>query len=261
MTETSEITVSQQHRLLLFGDSIAMGLGVRRRKYGQIVADELGYELVDYSHTGWTVSQSKSAYEQSPASGDIALIAHGVTEPILRPHLPLWLPLPRRWRRLGWMDPRPYYSTRARRRLFERVESEVRWRTKNFLGFAFGSYQLASVDQYRDDLAALKHACEQNGAIVVIVGAPDIDDRFFPGSVYEQLRYSRAAEEVAQGKFVAIAGLLDRWSDYLLDHFHPSDQGHESMARLILKRLEVLEIAGRHPAPQTKEHETRTRET
>ena len=146
-------------RVILFGDSIAMGLGVRRRKYGVLIAEGLRGQLVDYSHTGWTVSQSLGAFLKSPQGGDVAVIAHGITEPILRPVLPLWVPLPRRWRRLGWMDPRPYYSTRARRRALELAESALRWRVKNLLMAAFGSHQLAPLEILPRDLQRSQTRC------------------------------------------------------------------------------------------------------
>lgn len=224
-------------RVILFGDSIAMGLGVRRRKYGLLVADGLNGQLVDYSHTGWTVSQSLGAYLKAPQGGDVAVIAHGITEPILRPVLPSWVPLPRRWRRLGWMDPRPYFSTRPNRRVLELAESELRWRVKNLLIRAFGSHQLLPLHIFARDLRQLKSECEARGARVVVLGPPDIDERFFPGSVYEQLRYSRVSERIGGADFVPVAGVIDRWGDYLLDHFHPNDDGHEAIARRVLLHL------------------------
>lgn len=224
-------------RVILFGDSIAMGLGVRRHKYGLLIAEGRHGHLIDYSHTGWTVSQSLASYLESPQGGDIAIIAHGITEPILRPVLPSWVPLPRRWRRLGWMDPRPYFSTRAHRRALETAESALRWRVKNFLMRAFGSYQLASIDTFARDLERLKTECEARGARVVILGPPDIDERFFPGSVYEQLRYSRVSERIGGADYVPVAGVIDRWGDYLADHFHPNDDGHEAIARRVLSHL------------------------
>lgn len=224
-------------RVILFGDSIAMGLGVRRRKYGLLLADGLDGKLIDYSHTGWTVTQSLAAYLEAPQAGEVAVIAHGITEPILRPILPSWVPLPRRWRRLGWMDPRPYFSTRAHRRTMEMLESAIRWRVKNLLMRAFGSHQLASLEIFAQDLSRLKNECEARGARVVVLGPPDIDDRFFPGSVYQQLRYSRVAERIGGADFVPVAGAIDRWGDYLLDHFHPNDEGHEAIARRVLLHL------------------------
>ncbi|MBD8218526.1 SGNH/GDSL hydrolase family protein [Microbacterium sp. CFBP 13617] len=228
---------SDTPRVILFGDSIAMGLGVRRCKYGALIADGLSGELIDYSQTGWTITQSLAAYLEAPQAGDVAVIAHGITEPILRPVLPSWVPLPRRWRRLGWMDPRPYFSTRTRRRVLETIESALRWRVKNVLMRAFGSHQLASLETFARDLERLKSECEARGARVVILGPPDIDERFFPGSVYEQLRYSRVSERIGGVEYLPIAGAINRWGDYLLDHFHPNDDGHEAIARVVLLHL------------------------
>jgi len=247
VTEIKPNAAHPNGRLLLFGDSIAMGLGVRQQKYGELIAHRLDMELVDYSNTGWTVSQSLSAFEREPVAGTVAVIAHGITEPILRPVLPKWLPLPARWRRLGWMDPRPYFSTRKSRRAAEILESEIRWRLKNVLARLFGTHQLASLPTYSKDLRLLKESCEGLGARVIILGPPDIDDRYFPGSVYEQLRYGRITERIAGADFVPVAGVVDRWGDYLADHFHPNDYGHQVIAELILEHIHGTREDGSPP--------------
>ena len=99
------------------------------------------------------------------------------------------------------------------------------------------SYHLVSIDAFARDHERLTTECEPRGARVVILGPPDIDERFFPGSVYEQLRYSRVSERIGGADYVPVAGVIDRWGDYLADHFHPNDDGHEAIARRVLSHL------------------------
>lgn len=209
---------------------------MREKKYGQLLADALGARLVDYSNTGWTVAQSLEAYQSSPVEPSFAVIAHGVTEPIVRPRVD-GLPLPRRWKRTGWMDPRPYYSRRRRRRLVERIESGIRWRLKNLLIRVRGGYQFMGLDDYISSLSSLTERLAAAGATVVIVGPPAIDDQFFPGASREMSRYAAKAATIAAARFVELRGDLDEWDDFFDDHFHPNAAGHAKIAALLVRTL------------------------
>lgn len=218
----------------LFGDSIAQGLGVRDKRYIDVLGDHLGAKIVDYSRTGATVADSVQAFDDSPSEPTLAVIAHGITEPILRPDLH-GLPLPQRWRRLGWMDPRPYYSSRWRRRYPERVESAVRWRIKNAILRHRDPIQLLSLDEYRRSLEALIGRLRPLGAEIYLVEPPHIDDRYFPGSSAQQELYKAEAWDIPNVNVVPIRDVLNVWDDYLLDHFHPNDKGHRVIGRALVE--------------------------
>lgn len=227
-------------RLLLLGDSVANGLGVRDRRYGKLIASRLGLDLIDLSHTGWTVADSLDALNRllPDARADVALVAHGVTEAILRPTPRALKYLPSRWRRRGWMDPRPYYSRKLRKRLPEKIESAVRWRIKAFiLHNTKESHRLMSRGDYADGVVALVQLLKDRGARVIVVGPPAIDSRYFPRSQEAQNEYRQ--ELVGRGLSpIDIATRLNCWEDYFLDHFHPNESGHEKMADLLTPMVE-----------------------
>jgi lysophospholipase L1-like esterase len=223
-------------RITLFGDSIAAGLGTRGRSYGRLMADRLGAELVDYSATARDVRQSLCLAEDMVPS-DLVLIAHGITEAIIRPKPRTLRYMPRRWRALGWMDPRPYYSARLRKRLFQRLESAVRWRAKVQL-LRFGGYRLDDPATYAATLLALVDRCQATR--IVILGPPSVDPRFFPGSPVSYAAFADAGRrmaEVAAVEYYDLTDVCGEWADYLLDHFHPSTQGHQRIATAVLRRL------------------------
>lgn len=222
--------------LTLFGDSIASGLGARGRSYGHQVADSLGLTLHDYSVSGSTVQQSLQAFRENPCRSEIALIAHGVTEPIIRPRPEALRLLPPRWQRRGWMDPRAYYSSRLVRYFFERMESEIRWRTKNLAIRVGGPHQVLSAVEYTRGLASLAAELSANGARVIVLGPPDVDEVFFPGSPAAQQQYFLEATKLGL-ESVSLNGKLKRWSDFNLDRFHLNDEGHTRVARIILDQI------------------------
>jgi hypothetical protein len=223
-------------KLAVFGDSIANGMGARGRSYGELIADSLGLELVDFTGTAMPVTESLKALISSDTHPNIAMIAHGITEAILRPSKTVLRYMPPRWRRTGWMDPRPYFSSRPRRGAVERVESALRWRVKNLLLRVSAPVQVLPLDVYVTALRSLVAELQARGARVVILGPSDIDRRFFPGSDYELARYADAAQELGV-EFISLEGRLLRWEHYCEDHFHPNDAGHALIAELLSTRL------------------------
>ena len=229
-------------RLAVFGDSIAQGLGLKHDRYPELICDALDAQLVDYSASGSTVADSLLAYRANPQMVDLAVIAHGVTEPIWRPTPRALRYFPARWQRRGWMDPRAYYSRRLRRRLLEKIESAMRWRLKNVvMKLPHGKEQLLS---QRDYVATMREFCGElraAGAQVIVLGPPPIDDRYFPGSRAEQRRYFEALD-VPDVTTLDLLGVLDEWSDFFLDHFHPNHQGHRKIADVILEVVHAKDL-------------------
>lgn len=224
---------------MLFGDSIAMGLGAHGRQYVHVLADWGGFDVVDRSHTGWTVQQSRDSFRERPEFAEVAIIAHGITEAILRPILPQSRLFPNRWKPRGWMDPRPYYSTRWHRRFLERIESAVRWRLRNLLTRR-AHYQLMTAEQYVAALSGLVADLREQGSRVIMLQAPPIDDRYFPGSRAAQQHFWDLAVKSTIGA-VEVVDLLGmhEWGHFLCDNFHPNMSGHEFIAKRLFDQLKV----------------------
>jgi hypothetical protein len=197
----------------------------------RILEEDFGHTVVDYSVSGATVVESLAAYREAPADGDFAIIAHGITEPVVRPHPDTLRWAPKRWQRRGWTDPRAYYSTRLPRRWLERAESAARWRVKN-LAIRSNSMQLNSLHEYLDAHRQLRDALAQRGTIALSLEPTHIDPRYFPRSDAEQMRYWDALQATSP-RAVGTRDTLAPWDDYLLDHFHPNQSGHVKLANLI----------------------------
>ncbi|WP_084075209.1 GDSL-type esterase/lipase family protein [Demequina sp. NBRC 110052] len=231
--------------LLAFGDSICEGLGVGSLRYSALAANALGLKLEDFSHTGWTCRQSLEAFRANPVNGEVAVIAHGVTEPILRPDPSTLRFLPRRWRRVGWMDPRPYYSRRLPKRALEHLESMVRWRIKN-LALRISDYQFMDRDTYVQSMAELIENVSKHVDVVLIVEPSAIDERYFPGSRRAQAAYWRAlAASGTDARTVAVD--LEEWDDFFADHFHPNASGHSKIARSLIEAVRSERLAADRP--------------
>ena len=157
----------------------------------------------------------------------------------MRPNLQNVRFLPKRWRPLGWMDPRTYYSTRRRKALAERIESSIRWRVKNLLMRSKGSYQLMDAKGYAKELEHLHRAVSQSGCkYFVILGPTPMDPKFFPGSNEQLMRHALFASRIPDTTFIDAWEVLNLWNDYFSDHLHPNSAGHDRIATLCKPVLE-----------------------
>jgi len=174
---------------------------------------------------------------------DIAIIAFGITEAMIRPTSRTLRLLPRRWRRAGWTDPRPYYSGRRWKRAIQIVESGIRWRIKVMLIRLTGGTRWGSPEAYERDLTELVDYLQAIGtSIIVIVGYFGHDDRFFPGSKASCDEFLAINKGVTQAKGILFLDgecLCHRWDDFLLDHFHPSQSGHRRIADRLIALLDT----------------------
>lgn len=220
------------HGVAVFGDSIANGLGVTGGSYGAILASELGLELLDYSGSAQMITESVIKFSRNPSAPSVSIIAHGVTEAIVRPDPALLKYLPGRWRRIGWMDPRPYYSSSKSKRFGQKIESAVRWRLKNCLLRIGSRQQLVTIKEYTDGLTILIQSLKAAGSRVIVLGPPDIDEKYFPFSQESLIRYEKESKSLS-AEHVSLHGVLNPWEDYFPDHFHPNAQGHLRIAHLL----------------------------
>lgn len=229
-------------RLGVFGASIVEGLGVGPARWPQVLGELLGAELIDYSHTGFTASHYLSRYRAHPRAVDLMIVACGGAEPMPRLHPWVRDQLPRRWRPLGWMDPRPFHSARRRRRLLEQVESGVRWRLQRLLRGLTGSRVLMSSAEYVAALESLLALIRRDSpdAVVVLLHTGHASHPSFRAARRGIDAYERAARRIPGQVSLSSRSFLEPVDDYLLDRFHPNAVGHQRIALGLLPLVERL---------------------
>lgn len=229
-------------RFGFFGDSIGAGLGVGEGRYPVTLSRMLKADLHDYSHTGYTASDSLNAFRRHPCQLDLAVIAHGTTEPVPRPKLEGIPFVPERWKKLGWTDPRPFYSARMLRRLVEIVESGTRWRFKNLVCALRGPSYLMTRSQF---ISAMDSLIEEVRGFsptvrIVILTAGHVDDRYFRGARSQFRLYANAVRHLDSDLTLSIEAFVRPWDDYLFDHFHLNQSGHDRVALGIVNECRNL---------------------
>ncbi|KQP65681.1 hypothetical protein ASF47_08005 [Nocardioides sp. Leaf285] len=186
---------------------------------------------------------------------DVVIIGCGIAESIVHP--------PRRvqdfierfapsgWHGVAGLQPRPYFSTSSwRRRTRQRVTSWAKVRVKTAT-MKFGARQRMDPAEFRQHFDLLLTSLRPLGACVVVVGAWETDDRLFPGTndAFRALDVTLAESIAAQGALLIDPRLCLRiWDDYLEDHMHWNDAGHERVAAQVVSAVRTAGPSSRRTA-------------
>ena len=233
----------QHLKIVVLGDSIAEGLGVKGRCYADLLRMHLGkadcpVSLLNLAYTAFQITDSRKYWPQVIAfDPDIVIIAHGITEAIIRPNINGY--------RIGRLDPRPYYSQQLLKRLCQQFDSALRWRFQVWMIQKDGGRTLMSCDEFESRLTeSLDSLLRETSARVTLLTHNGIDERFYSNSLASlncfQECIARVAAQAALPNRVQvcdISHLLDPWSDFFADHFHPNATGHAKIAAALFEKV------------------------
>ena len=238
-------------RIVCVGDSIAAGLGVpapfaelfRQRAQERTQRPS---SLLNLAASAMQINETQTHLDRIVAyRPDLILIAHGITESLIRPVPGALRMMPKRWRRPGWMDPRPYYSRKFSKRVFQRIESSVRWRMKIALINAFGGIRFTTEDNYINSPNNIsQHLLTHTTARLFLISHPGIDERYYPNSVQSldsfwdaslRLAADGPADLMSRVAHIDIRRICHRWQDFFDDHFRPNQSGHRKISEELSK--------------------------
>lgn len=232
-------------KFVVLGDSIAAGLGVKDRSYCDLLLEKLkdsyrNAQALNLAGSAMQINESRACLSKViDHQPDVVVIAHGITEAIIRPRQKSLRFVPKRWRRAGWMDPRPYYSRRPWRRFIQRLESSIRWRVKNILIRNFGGLTWMSQTDYENHLKeVVTQLIHHMNAKIILMSHCGIDEKFFPNSLTSLDRFNSITERVSriyenQVFYCELRYVCEKWDDFFQDHFHPNEKGHRKIANKI----------------------------
>lgn len=235
---------------MIVGDSIAEGLGVRGHCYADLLREttDRSFEVINLAGTGKSLAETTTEVEQIVQTRpDTVVIAHGSFETLFRPVGMAHRMIPPRWRRKGWLDPRPYFSKRLIKGIYQRTESAIRWRYKVFLVRYVAGESWSNVDQFAADLRKLiDELVATTSAQILVVPPATIDEKYYPGSPALMAAFTKRTKEICSEKELTgrvrccdLSSRLSEWSDYFADHFHPNASGHQKIATAIREAIRV----------------------
>ncbi|MFI2857938.1 SGNH/GDSL hydrolase family protein [Paenibacillus sp. JSM ZJ436] len=247
--------------IVCIGDSITEGLGVIRTKssYADLIKKQfqevysIPVNVLNFGASAMQINESLEKYSEKIISlqPDIVIIAHGITESIVREQKKYLRYLPKRWRRPGWMDPRAYYSRSKLRRFMEKTESSIRWRTKVALIKIFGGLpwmNISDFENYSNDFVS-KILTNSPSTNIIFLSPSDVDQKYFPGSSDSMSKYREVTKKICELNsstcrvFMCDSHhVLDKWTDYFEDHFHPNEHGHKKIANMLVHTIKENDL-------------------
>jgi lysophospholipase L1-like esterase len=228
-------------RIAVVGSSHSAGLGVHGRSFAVRAADLLGAETLQLSRSAQVVDQvgAEAIAEITAFRPELVVVSFGAAEAHVHPSRFLQAVLdrfaPASWRGPDGVEPRPYFSRRPARRLAQRLVSRTKVLVKRVLIAATGGFHRLSAADFE---AGLRDLLDRLGpAPKVLVGLWPVDERMFPRS-NPVLRHNDAilravAAERDDAVYLDTAGSVRCWDDFLDDHAHLNEAGHERVAALI----------------------------
>lgn len=226
-------------RVAIVGSSHSAGLGVHGRSFAVRAAELLGADaILQLSRSAQTVAGA-DADAVIAFDPDVVIVSYGAAEAHVHPSRVLQSLLdryaPASWRGPDGVEPRPYFSARPRRRLVQRSVSTVKVLLKRTLiGLSGGFHRMGAADFE----AALRTLLDRLGpAPKILVGLWRVDDRTFPRTNPILGDHDAVLRAVAASRddtvHVPTAPAVRYWSDFLADHAHLNDRGHDRVAALI----------------------------
>jgi hypothetical protein len=176
--------LSRGTRLAVIGDAAAEGLSVKGNSYSDLLRAQLEENgsqttLLNLAYTGYQASDSSKLLQEVVAfDPSIIIIAHGITEALIRPKQEAMRLIPSRWRQVGWLDPRPYFSRRLWKSVYHRSESGIGWRVKVYLIKKYGGCTLTSVEDFEQMLANIVSTLlQETKATIILLTYNGTDER------------------------------------------------------------------------------------
>ena len=229
-------------KIAVVGSSHSAGLGVYGRSFAVRAAELIGAEALQLSRSAQVVAQVRDdlVEEVRTFGPGLVVVSFGAAEGHVHPSRLLQRLLdrfaPANWRGPDGLEPRPYFSRRPARRLAQRAISRLKVQVKRALIAATGGFHRLSPADFE---AGLRDLLDRLGPVPkVLVGLWPVDDRMFPRSNPVLRRNDAILRAVAAERddavYVDTAGVVRRWEDFLDDHAHLNEAGHDRVAALIV---------------------------
>lgn len=230
-------------RVAVLGSSHSAGLGVHGRSFAVRAAERLGAsETLQLSRSAQLVDEvgAETIARVAGFGPGLVVLSFGAAEGHVHPSRLLQAVLdrfaPASWRGPDGIEPRPYFSRRPARRLAQRAVSRAKVLVKRALIAVTGGFHRLAAEDFE---AGLRDLLDRLGpAPKVLVGLWPVDDRMFPRSNPVLLRHDAILRAVAAERddavYVDAARAVRRWDDFLEDHAHLNDEGHERVAALVV---------------------------
>ena len=240
-------------KIAILGDSISEGLGSKRYNYINSLEKNLkkaGIKplIKNFSHTGTTINYAiEKIVDIKNFSPDCILIFYGNVEAIIRPDLRektiIKMLLPKRYRKIFMLDPRPFYSNVKWKKTLQYLDNIFRYIMRKLVIRINGSYRLMELDEFKSKYSQFLEEVLSCSKKIICISNVRIDEKLFPGSTNSMNEFCKIIYQLTQEYDVGFIPLNEwqkkyEWSQiYGNDHYHPNKFGYELIGEFFANEI------------------------
>lgn len=236
-------------RIAVFGDSISQGIGSKKYNYCSRLKQNIEMktnmicDIKNFALTGTTIYYANQIVDQVlEYRPNVVLSFYGNVDAMIRPKVTgkpnVYALIPKRYKKNGMLDPRPFFSSNKRRRFIEHIDSFIRYNLKKILICLQGTYCWVEIEDFISEYQRFLNKMKDNNCIVFVISTVVVDDFYFPGTPENYKRFNHKLMELCDNNnthFIDIYSILNRfkWDDvYCTDHFHLNSNGYDLLAEI-----------------------------
>lgn len=238
-------------KIAILGDSISEGIGRKKINYSKYInIKNKNNIIINKSLTGTTIRYGidiiKELVEQKI---DYIVIFYGNVDALPRPKKDklLYKLLPKRYKKLGMLDPRALYSSNKRKCFFQKIDSFTRYNIKKILIKMYGYEQFLDIEEFEKLYEQSVQICINNGIKLILISTVPMSEKYFPHANYEYCRYNKVIENIANKYDLEYVNIYEKFKEYdakliyLHDLYHPNELGYQIIANSINDSLKNME--------------------
>lgn len=243
--------MAKEMKIAIFGDSISEGIGSRKINYSKelekiFLNKKMKLQIYNYAFTGTMIDYTKKIKEKyEKEKYDVVIIGYGNVDGMLRPdtnsNKNLYKYLPRRYKKNGMLNPRPYYSKNKWKKLFQKIDSLIRWNLNKILLKVQGSTTWITLDRFYQEYFEFCTFILNKADKVILLSTVKVGEKYFPGTNASYIKFNEKIKKMEQLndkiKYLDLYNTLNEKEMFFDDLFHPNQQGYEFIAKLIYKKI------------------------
>lgn len=244
----------QEVKIALLGDSITEGLGSKKINYerslfNHINNGQIKYSIKNFGVSGTTIQYYFQIQEQlNDYNPDIVLIFYGNVEAIYRPIINkkslIYKLMPKKHKKhFSMIDPRPFYSRKIIKKVFQKMDSLYRFCLKRYFIKKYGTYQILEINVFKEIYEKVLSELVSNKKKIFCVSTVRIDDYYFPESSKALGEYRDVIKNLSENFNCQYINLYDwqlkfSWPEIFGDdHFHPNEKGYELIGEFFANQI------------------------
>lgn len=237
-------------KIVILGDSISEGIGKKKINYEMFLREQNNnYSYINLARTGTTIKYANEIYDKiKEVKPTYVIIFYGNVDAQIRANISggttkIINYIPRRYKHIGMLDPRPFYSRKWYKFILNKIDNKFRKIYKKLVIRFEGTAQWLKINEFEKEYINLINKLKSDNIIPIIVSTIYLDDKYFLNSNIEYKKYNKILYEFAKKNNYTYIDIFNNLriqvenygfkKFYSYDHFHPNIEGYKFISNII----------------------------